>query len=53
MNNNLGVAHEDDDVEHDHRQFKRAVDQAWRARGSRDSPRAHGSSIQAIGGEIS
>jgi transcriptional regulator with XRE-family HTH domain len=34
--NNLGVAHENGDVEQEHRQFKRAVDQALRARGSRD-----------------
>ena len=34
--NNLGVAHENGDVEQEHRQFKRAVDQALRARGSRN-----------------
>src|ERR671937_236824 len=34
--NSLGVAHENGDVEQEHRQFKRAVDQALRARGSRD-----------------
>jgi len=34
--NNLGVAHENGDVEQAHRQFKRAVDQALRARGSRE-----------------
>jgi transcriptional regulator with XRE-family HTH domain len=34
--NNLGVAHENGDVEQEHRQFKRAVDQALRARGSRE-----------------
>ena len=34
--NNLGVAHENGDVEQEHRQFKRAVDQALRVRGSRD-----------------
>ncbi len=34
--NNLGVAHENGDVEQEHRQFKRAVDQGLRARGSRD-----------------
>jgi transcriptional regulator with XRE-family HTH domain len=34
--NNLGIAHENGDVEQEHRQFKRAVDQALRARGSRD-----------------
>lgn len=34
--NNLGVAHENGDVEQEHRQFKRAVDQALRARGCRD-----------------
>ena len=34
--NNLGVAHENGDVEQEHFQFKRAVDQALRARGSRE-----------------
>ena len=34
--NNLGVAHENGDVEQEHRQFKRAVDQALRARGIRE-----------------
>ena len=34
--NTLGVAHENGDVEQEHRQFKRAVDQGLRARGSRD-----------------
>jgi transcriptional regulator with XRE-family HTH domain len=34
--NNVGVAHENGDVEQEHRQFKRAVDQALRARGSRE-----------------
>ena len=34
--NNLGVAHENGDVEQEHRRFKRAVDQALRVRGSRD-----------------
>jgi hypothetical protein len=34
--NNVGIAHENGDVEQEHRQFKRAVDQALRARGSRD-----------------
>ncbi|HEY3059526.1 MAG TPA: IS21 family transposase [Chloroflexota bacterium] len=34
--NNLGVAHENGDVEQEHRRFKSAVDQALRARGSRD-----------------
>jgi hypothetical protein len=34
--NNLGVAHENGDVEQGHHQFKRAVDQALRVRGSRD-----------------
>lgn len=34
--NNLGIAHENGDVEQEHRQFKRAVDQALRARGSRE-----------------
>lgn len=34
--NNLGVAHENGDVEQSHHQFKRAVDQALRVRGSRD-----------------
>jgi len=34
--NNLGVAHENGDVEQEHRQFKRAVDQALRARGTRE-----------------
>ena len=34
--NNLGVAHENGDVEQEHFQFKRAVDQALRVRGSRE-----------------
>lgn len=34
--NNTGVAHENGDVEQSHRRFKEAVDQALRARGSRD-----------------
>jgi transcriptional regulator with XRE-family HTH domain len=34
--NNLGVAHENGDVEQEHFRFKEAVDQALRARGSRD-----------------
>jgi len=34
--NNLGMAHENGDVEQEHRQFKRAVDQALRVRGGRD-----------------
>lgn len=34
--NNTGVAHENGDVEQAHHQFKRAVDQALRVRGSRD-----------------
>jgi hypothetical protein len=34
--NNLGIAHENGDIEQEHRQLKRAVDQALRARGSRD-----------------
>jgi len=34
--NNLGVAHENGDVEQEHFRFKKAVDQALRARGSRD-----------------
>jgi hypothetical protein len=34
--NNLGMAPENGDVEQEHRQFKRAVDQALRARGSRE-----------------
>src|SRR5919199_323265 len=34
--NNRGVAHENGDVEQEHRRFKEAVDQALRARGSRD-----------------
>lgn len=34
--NNVGVAHENGDVEQEHRQFKRALDQALRARGSRE-----------------
>jgi hypothetical protein len=34
--NNLGVAHENGDVEQEHFRFKQAVDQALRARGSRD-----------------
>jgi hypothetical protein len=34
--NNVGVAHENGDVEQSHRRFKEAVDQALRVRGSRD-----------------
>ena len=34
--NNLGVAHENGDVEQEHFRFKTAVDQALRVRGSRD-----------------
>src|SRR6266545_97980 len=34
--NNLGVAHENGDVEQEHFRFKEAVDQALRVRGSRD-----------------
>src|SRR5438445_4797728 len=34
--NNLGVAHENGDVEQEHFRFKDAVDQAMRVRGSRD-----------------
>jgi hypothetical protein len=34
--NNTGVAHENGDVEQSHHRFKQAVDQALRARGSRD-----------------
>ena len=40
--NNLGVAHENGDVEQEHRQFKRAVDQALRVRGSREFRRPCG-----------
>jgi len=36
--NNTGVAHENGDVEQSHHRFKQAVDQALRARGSRDFP---------------
>jgi hypothetical protein len=36
--NNAGVAHENGDVEQSHHRFKQAVDQALRARGSRDFP---------------
>ncbi len=36
--NNTGVAHENGDVEQSHYRFKQAVDQALRARGSRDFP---------------
>ena len=36
--NNAGVAHENGDVEQAHHRFKEAVDQALRARGSRDFP---------------
>jgi transcriptional regulator with XRE-family HTH domain len=36
--NNLGVAHENGDVEQAHHRFKEALDQALRARGSRDFP---------------
>ena len=40
--NNLGVAHENGDVEQEHCRFKDAVDQALRVRGSREfrRPRA-------------
>src|SRR5258708_21735994 len=34
--NNVGVAHENGDVEQSHHRFKEAVDQALRVRGSRD-----------------
>ena len=34
--NNVGIAHENGDVEQSHHQFKRAVDQALRVRASRD-----------------
>ena len=34
--NNVGIAHENGDVEQSHRRFKEAVDQALRVRGSRD-----------------
>src|SRR5207302_2227544 len=34
--NNTGIAHENGDVEQAHHRFKQAVDQALRARGSRD-----------------
>ena len=34
--NNTGIAHENGDVEQSHHQFKRALDQALRVRGSRD-----------------
>lgn len=34
--NNVRIAHENGDVEQSHRQFKRAIDQALRVRGSRD-----------------
>ncbi len=34
--NNLGVAHENGDVEQEHFRLKDAIDQAWRVRGSRD-----------------
>jgi hypothetical protein len=34
--NNVGVAHENGDVEQSHHRFKQAVDQALRVRGSRD-----------------
>src|SRR5438874_6975125 len=36
--NNTGIAHENGDVEQAHHRFKQAVDQALRARGSRDFP---------------
>src|SRR5437868_9583998 len=36
--NNTGVAHGNGDVEQSHHRFKQAVDQALRARGSRDFP---------------
>lgn len=36
--NNAGIAHENGDVEQSHHRFKQAVDQALRARGSRDFP---------------
>ncbi|GAC1349508.1 MAG: IS21-like element ISBj11 family transposase [Ktedonobacteraceae bacterium] len=34
--NNIGVAHENGDIEQSHHRFKQAVDQALRVRGSRD-----------------
>jgi hypothetical protein len=34
--NNVSIAHENGDVEQSHHQFKRAIDQALRVRGSRD-----------------
>jgi hypothetical protein len=36
--NNTGIAHENGDVEQAHHRFKQAIDQALRARGSRDFP---------------
>ena len=36
--NNTGIAHENGDVEQSHHQFKTAVDQALRVRGSREFP---------------
>jgi len=36
--NNVGVAHENGDIEQSHRRFKEAVDQALRVRGQRDFP---------------
>ena len=36
--NNVGIAHENGDVEQSHRRFKGAVDQALRVRGQRDFP---------------
>jgi hypothetical protein len=36
--NNVGIAHENGDVEQSHYRFKMAVDQALRVRGSRDFP---------------
>lgn len=36
--NNVGIAHENGDIEQSHRRFKEAVDQALRVRGHRDFP---------------
>src|SRR5262245_12074291 len=48
--NNLGVAHENGDVEQAHFRFKQAVDQALRVRGSRDFPdrAAYGRFLQEL-----
>ncbi len=35
--NNVGIAHENGDVEQSHYRFKDALDQALRVRGSRDA----------------